>query len=87
MEVRCPNCSSRFNLPEQFAKAGTKLRCTVCKTVFAFDPAEQLMTQGLLPDMPVKGGVGLEKSWERCCWFWYALACAMGIGHFAAALG
>ena len=57
MEVRCPNCSSRFNLPEQFAKAGTKLRCTVCKTVFAFDPAEQLATQGPLPDMPVTGRI------------------------------
>lgn len=61
MEVRCPNCSSRFNLPEQFAKAGTKLRCTVCKTVFAFDPAEQLATQGPLPDMPVKGRGRLGK--------------------------
>lgn len=61
MEVRCPNCSSRFNLPEQFAKPGVKLRCTVCKTVFAYDPAEQLVTQGPLPDMPVKGRSRLGK--------------------------
>ncbi|MBB5142726.1 putative Zn finger-like uncharacterized protein [Desulfovibrio intestinalis] len=61
MEVRCPNCSSRFNLPEQFAKPGVKLRCTVCKTVFAYDPAEQLATQGPLPDMPVKGRSRLGK--------------------------
>ena len=54
MEVRCPNCSSRFNLPDQLARPGVKLRCSVCKTVFAYDPAEQLATQGPLPDMPVK---------------------------------
>ena len=54
MEVRCPNCSSRFNLPDQLARPGVKLRCSVCKTVFAYDPAEQLAAQGPLPDMPVK---------------------------------
>ena len=61
MEVRCPNCSSRFNLPDQLARPGVKLRCSVCKTVFAYDPAEQLATQGPLPDMPVKKRVSLGK--------------------------
>ncbi|WP_165174406.1 zinc-ribbon and DUF3426 domain-containing protein [Desulfovibrio sp. ZJ369] len=38
MEVKCPQCSSRFNLPDGLAKAGAKLRCSVCKTVFPFQP-------------------------------------------------
>lgn len=37
MEVKCPHCSSRFNLPDSSAKPGVKLRCSVCKTVFVFD--------------------------------------------------
>lgn len=40
MEVNCPNCSSRFNLPDNLAKPGAKLRCAVCKTVFQL-PGEQ----------------------------------------------
>ena len=35
MEVKCPQCSSRFNLPDAAAKPGAKLRCAVCKTVFS----------------------------------------------------
>lgn len=34
MEVSCPKCSSRFNLPDNLAKPGAKLRCAVCKNVF-----------------------------------------------------
>lgn len=40
MEVSCPNCSSRFNLPDKLAKPGAKLRCAVCKNVFQL-PGEQ----------------------------------------------
>ncbi len=36
MQVKCPQCSSRFNLPEALAKPGAKMRCSVCKTVFSF---------------------------------------------------
>ncbi|WP_300883193.1 zinc-ribbon domain-containing protein, partial [uncultured Desulfovibrio sp.] len=35
MQVKCPQCSSRFNLPEALAKPGAKMRCSVCKTVFS----------------------------------------------------
>ena len=35
MEVRCPTCSSRFNLPDAAAREGAKLRCSVCKQVFS----------------------------------------------------
>ncbi|MDR3358968.1 MAG: zinc-ribbon domain-containing protein [Desulfovibrio sp.] len=34
MEIQCPKCASRFNLPEDLARDGAKLRCSVCKTVF-----------------------------------------------------
>ncbi|MDE5879150.1 MAG: zinc-ribbon domain-containing protein [Desulfovibrio sp.] len=39
MEVKCPQCASRFNLPDAAAKPGAKLRCAVCKTVFALPGA------------------------------------------------
>lgn len=52
MEVKCPHCSSRFNLPDQFAKAGVKLRCSVCKTVFPYEPEPQFPGDDL-PNMPV----------------------------------
>ncbi len=35
MEVKCPQCTSRFNLPDNLGKPGAKLRCSVCKHVFA----------------------------------------------------
>lgn len=41
MEITCPECSSRFNLPDQLAKPGAKLRCTVCKTVFQLPGKEK----------------------------------------------
>ena len=34
MIVTCPNCSTKFNLPETQAAPGAKLRCSVCKHVF-----------------------------------------------------
>lgn len=34
MEITCPECSSKFNLPDNLAKPGAKLRCAVCKHVF-----------------------------------------------------
>lgn len=34
MEVKCPHCDSRFNLPDSVVKPGAKLRCSVCHSVF-----------------------------------------------------
>ena len=45
MEIKCPNCGSRFNLPDQLAKPGVKLRCSVCKTVFTYEPEVPLAEQ------------------------------------------
>lgn len=38
MQVVCPKCKSRFNLPSG-TKPGTRLRCSVCMTVFSL-PSE-----------------------------------------------
>lgn len=49
MEVKCPQCASRFNLPDVYAKPGAKLRCAVCKTVFSLPgerPAVAPLTDG-----------------------------------------
>lgn len=35
MEVKCPHCDSRFNLPDNVVKPGARLRCSVCHSVFA----------------------------------------------------
>ncbi len=40
MEVKCPQCASRFNLPDAAARPGAKLRCAVCKTVFSLPAPE-----------------------------------------------
>ncbi len=37
MEVKCPSCSSRFNLADNVARPNAKLRCSVCKNVFTID--------------------------------------------------
>ncbi|WP_308620444.1 zinc-ribbon and DUF3426 domain-containing protein [uncultured Desulfovibrio sp.] len=50
MEVKCPQCASRFNLPDAAARPGAKLRCAVCKTVFA---------------LPAPGGAGAPPAAPR----------------------
>jgi predicted Zn finger-like uncharacterized protein len=35
MIITCPNCATKFNLPDGQAREGVQLRCTVCKHVFA----------------------------------------------------
>lgn len=50
MEVKCPQCASRFNLPDAAARPGAKLRCAVCKTVFA---------------LPAPGGAGAPPAASR----------------------
>jgi len=34
MHVTCPNCSTKYNLPDKMFKPGAKARCTVCKHLF-----------------------------------------------------
>ena len=41
MIVVCPNCWTRFNLPDAQAKAGARLRCSVCKHVFVLSETSE----------------------------------------------
>ena len=34
MNVTCPQCRTVYRLPDEKAKAGVKLRCSVCRHVF-----------------------------------------------------
>lgn len=68
MEVKCPHCSSRFNLPDGRAKAGAKLRCSVCKTVFPFQPepcvpGDELPEGGEMPLARKKRRFGRPRLW------------------------
>ncbi len=36
MEVQCPQCQSRFNLPDAAVRPNVKLRCSVCQHVFRY---------------------------------------------------
>lgn len=42
MIVTCPNCSTRFNLPDDQSRPGAKMRCSVCKHVFALETPESV---------------------------------------------
>ena len=68
MEVTCPQCHSRFNLPDGVAKPGARLRCSVCKEVFRlpapeppddYDDALSAVASGPAPK--AKGGGKLRK--------------------------
>ena len=49
MNVTCPECRTVYRLPEEKAKAGVKLRCSVCRHVFALpvaEPVEESLSLG-----------------------------------------
>ncbi|SIN77636.1 zinc-ribbon and DUF3426 domain-containing protein [Halodesulfovibrio marinisediminis] len=35
MHITCPNCSTKFSLPDEMFKEGAQARCTVCDEVFS----------------------------------------------------
>ncbi len=39
MEVQCPQCQSKFHLPDAAVRPNVKLRCSVCKHVFKYEGA------------------------------------------------
>lgn len=61
MEVTCPECSSRFNLPDKLAKPGAKLRCAICKNIFEIPGAKKVAAPASkepdkLPSMAARSG-------------------------------
>lgn len=65
MTVICPNCKTSYNLADDKARPGAKLRCTVCRQVFVLpDPAALAPQDEVLPSPPVSptSGGGQELS-------------------------
>lgn len=57
MIVICPSCSTKYNLPDDRARPGAKLKCTLCKSVFPIESATPPAAGA--PDFDaVMGGLG-----------------------------
>ncbi len=54
MIVTCPNCGTKFNLPEEMARPGAKLRCSVCKHVFKMPDDAFPVEESLNMNVPKK---------------------------------
>lgn len=52
MEVKCPHCDSRFNLPDSVVKPGAKLRCSVCQSVFTLPSPAAAAAPAAAPRRP-----------------------------------
>ena len=58
MIITCPNCATKFNLPDENANPDTKLRCSVCKHVFPLnDGTGTLPSLDLEPKKPDLGSL------------------------------
>mgnify|MGYP000959037034 CR=1 FL=1 len=58
MIVICPSCSTKYNLPDDRARPGAKLKCTLCKSVFPIEAATPPASGA--PDFDaVMGGAGI----------------------------
>lgn len=44
MIVECPNCHTKFNLPEEKARPEAKLKCSKCGNIFGLDTEEEGQT-------------------------------------------
>ena len=72
MNVTCPQCKTVYRLPDDKAKAGAKLRCSVCRHVFALpeaEPVEEALSLGDEQEKPEQDSSlemnGLESSSEH----------------------
>ncbi len=67
MEVQCPQCQSRFHLPDAVVRPNVKLRCSVCQHVFRYEapaavasaPASQA---SMAPSSDDGGGFNLDET-------------------------
>lgn len=96
MQVVCPKCKSRFNLPSG-TKPGARLRCSVCMTVFSLpseessDYTRQLsLSSGTLPplgasDVPQSALPQLEEKKHHHLFLWLlVIVLVLGIAGYAA---
>ena len=70
MNVTCPQCGTVYRLPDEKAKPGARLRCSVCRHVFALPeaPVEEPLSLGGEPEPSSASGLemsGLEDSGVR----------------------
>ncbi|WP_300707404.1 DUF3426 domain-containing protein [uncultured Desulfovibrio sp.] len=80
MEIQCPHCHSRFNLPDKFAKAGAKLRCSVCKNVFALQLPEQKGAPEAPPKkVPAKAAAPRKEKKGSSILLWIGLLIFLGL--------
>ena len=57
MIVICPSCSTKYNLPDDRARPGAKLKCTLCKSVFPIEAGTPPTTPpGGVPDFDAAMG-------------------------------
>lgn len=96
MQVVCPKCKSRFNLPSG-TKPGARLRCSVCMTVFSLPSEESSdyarqpsLSSGTLPplgasDVPQSALPQLEEKKSHHPFLWFlVVVLVLGIAGYAA---
>lgn len=96
MQVVCPKCKSRFNLPSG-TKPGARLRCSVCMTVFSLPSEESSdyarqpsLSSGTLPplgasDVPQSALLQLEEKKSHHPFLWFLVVfLVLGIAGYAA---
>ena len=96
MQVVCPKCKSRFNLPSG-TKPGARLRCSVCMTVFSLPSEENSdyarqssLSSGTLPplgasDVPQSALPQLEEKKSHHPFLWFlVVVLVLGIAGYAA---
>lgn len=96
MQVVCPKCKSRFNLPSG-TKPGARLRCSVCMTVFSLPSEESSdyarqssLSSGTLPplgasDVPQSVLPYLEEKKNHHPFLWFlVVVLVLGIAGYAA---
>ena len=84
MIVTCPNCSTKFNLPETQAAPGAKLRCSVCKHVFQLSDGVKPAEIRMEPDLSLSSpSLSMPPKKKGGIWGWVLtllLLCAVAGG-------
>lgn len=80
MKVTCPNCKTTYNLPDDKARPGVKLRCTVCRQVFVLPPPENGESPRGDSDSVVSISIGKQDKPGRHKSSWLALLVLLLLG-------
>lgn len=83
MIVTCPNCSTKFNLPEAQAVPGAKLRCSVCKHVFQLNEGAKPSEIRMEPELDFSSSLLMPPKKKSGVWGWVVtllILCAVAGG-------